>query len=137
MKHSTDDNGKATMKKTLELNADQLHEVVRGLDLRAVECEKILKRSKGAQAQREWTEQLVCARMTLERAEAMQHNWPPGAAVDTDVKSGLGSNGLLPDMTYSLDSVPVGSPAWHARSGWNSAVIHLADRQRTDNDSST
>lgn len=65
------------MKKTLELNADQLHEVVRGLDLRVTECEKMLKRSKSEQAQREWTEQLVCARMTLERVEAMQLNWHP------------------------------------------------------------
>ncbi len=44
------------MKKIIELGSDELHEVVRGLDLRVAECEKILQRSKGAQAQREWTE---------------------------------------------------------------------------------
>lgn len=72
------------MKMILELTADQLHEVVCGLDLRVAECAKLLKRSKGAQAQQEWTEQLVCARMTLERAEAMQSNWRPQAASHAD-----------------------------------------------------
>lgn len=51
------------MKRTLELTADQLHEVARGLDLRESECEKILKRSKGAQAQREWDEQVSQKRL--------------------------------------------------------------------------
>lgn len=46
------------MKKSLELSTDQLHEVVRGLDLRVVQCEKMFKRSKRVEAQREWTEQL-------------------------------------------------------------------------------
>lgn len=83
--------------------------MVRGLDLRVTECEMMLKRSKEAQAQRGRTEQLVCARMTLERAELIQRDWRPRNVTDANGESAMGDDGLLPDMTYSLDGVQVGS----------------------------
>ncbi|MFZ6774579.1 hypothetical protein ACO0LB_17890 [Undibacterium sp. SXout7W] len=59
-------------KRTLELNADQFFEVFRGLELRVVECEKMLKKSKSSQAQDEWADQLNCARRTLETVEEIR-----------------------------------------------------------------
>lgn len=67
----------------------------------------------------------------------MQGYWRPRSAEDAGGELAKVNDVLLPDMTYSLDGVPVGSPAWHARSGWNSAVIHLMGRLPTGNDSST
>ena len=53
------------MKYPLGMNADQLFEVHRGLELRIIECEKMLKCARSGKSRDEWSHQLFCARMAL------------------------------------------------------------------------
>jgi hypothetical protein len=60
------------MKYALKLNADQLFEVHRGLELRITECEKQLKRARSGRSKDEWSHQLFCARLALLHVEEVQ-----------------------------------------------------------------
>jgi hypothetical protein len=57
------------MKYPLKLDADQLFEAHRGLELRIAECEKLLKRARSGKSRDEWNHQLFCARQALLHVE--------------------------------------------------------------------